>query len=346
MARISTNNSGEMMTQISVVVPVYRSERTLRELHRRLSAVLEGISADFEIILVEDCGGDGSWDVIRELAGRDAHVKGIQLVRNFGQHNALLCGIRAAIHEIVVTLDDDLQNPPEEIGKLIKKLREGYDVVYGTPLREEHGFWRDVASRVTKLALKSAMGAETARHVSAFRAFRTTLRRAFADYRSPSISIDVLLTWGTARFSHVPVDHRPRNDGASGYTLRKLIRHALNMTTGFSAIPLQIASVVGFAFTLFGLLVLAYVIGRFLIEGGTVPGFSFLASIIAIFAGAQLFAIGIIGEYLARMHFRSMERPTYVIDSCVGHPSEAEAVDLRQRDGLASHRSALTAKGI
>jgi glycosyltransferase involved in cell wall biosynthesis len=109
-----------MMTPISVVIPVYRSEMTLHELHRRLTAVLESISPDFEIIFVEDCGGDGSWDVIGELASRDPHVKGIQLVRNFGQHNALLCGIRAAAHEIVVTLDDDLQNPPEEIGKLME----------------------------------------------------------------------------------------------------------------------------------------------------------------------------------------------------------------------------------
>ena len=118
------------------------------------------------------------------------------------------------------------------------------------------------------------------------------------------------------------------------------------MMTGFSTIPLQIASVVGFAFTLFGLLVLAYVIGRYLIEGGTVPGFSFLASIIAIFAGAQLFAIGIIGEYLARMHFRSMERPTYVIDSCVGQLNVAEAVDARQRDALPSHDAARTVKSV
>ena len=190
------------------------------------------------------------------------------------------------------------------------------------------------------------MGAETARNVSAFRAFRTSLRRAFADYRSPSISIDVLLTWGTARFSHVRVAQRPRTDGASGYTLRKLVSHALNMMTGFSTLPLRLASVVGFAFTLFGLLVLAYVVVRYLIEGGTVPGFSFLASIIAIFAGAQLFAIGIIGEYLARMHLRWMERPAYVIDSCVGNLNVAETVDLRQRDGLSSHHSARTATGI
>src|SRR6266568_9207228 len=171
------------MPTISVVIPVYRSEHTLAALYQRLTTVLTSCARDYEIVLVEDCGGDGSWRVIEEISSTDARVRGYRFTRNFGQHNALLCGIRAAHHEIVVTLDDDLQNPPEEIGKLVKKLREGYDVVYGTPLREEHGFWRDVASRITKLALKSAMGAETARNVSAFRAFRTTLRRAFADYR-------------------------------------------------------------------------------------------------------------------------------------------------------------------
>ena len=124
--------------------------------------------------------------------------------RNYGQHNALLCGIRAARHEVIVTLDDDLQNPPEEIGKLHRRLLvDDVDVVYGTPTHEQHGFLRDQGSQITKLALQSAMGAETARNVSAFRAFRTRLRDAFAAYGGPYVSIDVLLTWGTTRFSHV-----------------------------------------------------------------------------------------------------------------------------------------------
>jgi glycosyltransferase involved in cell wall biosynthesis len=307
----------EVDTHISVIVPVFRSEKTLEDLHRRLVSALDQIALDFEIIFVEDCGGDRSWNVIRAIAGSDSRVRGIKLCRNFGQHNALLCGIRAARYEIIVTLDDDLQNPPEEITKLVDKLGEGYDVVYGTPLREQHGFLRNAASRVTKLALHSAMGAETARHVSAFRAFRTPVREAFAAYRSPFVSIDVLLAWGTSRFAHVRVRHEPRKGSTSGYTLPKLISHALDMMTGFSTMPLQLASVIGFAFTLFGLLILIYVLARYLIEGGSVPGFPFLASIIAIFSGAQLFAIGIIGEYLARMHFRAMERPTYVVESVI-----------------------------
>ena len=298
---------------ISVVVPVYNSEGTLAELVHRLQTVLPSCASAFEIILVNDGSHDRSWQVIDDLVAKFPSVRGINLMRNYGQHNALLAGIRAANHELVATLDDDLQNPPEEIPKLVKKLAEGYDVVYGTPAHERHGLWRDLASQITKLALQASMGVETARKVSAFRVFRTQLRGAFADYRSPFLSIDVLLTWGTSRFSFVTVRHDPRTVGVSHYTLGKLIAHAINMITGFSTFPLQIASLVGFGFTLFGLGVLVYVIGRYLLQGTTVPGFPFLASVIAIFSGAQLFALGIIGEYLTRMHFRMMERPTYTV---------------------------------
>ena len=142
--------------------------------------------------------------------------------RNYGQHNALLGGIRAARYSVVVTLDDDLQNPPEEIGKLIALLDGGADVVYGTPADEQHGFLRD-QPRITKLALQSAMGAETARNVSAFRAFRTSSATPSRPIAGPYVSIDVLLTWGTTRFSHVPVRHEPRLVGASNYTFRKLV---------------------------------------------------------------------------------------------------------------------------
>lgn len=234
-------------------------------------------------------------------------------MRNYGQHNALLCGIRAAKYDVIVTMDDDLQNPPEEIPKLLKKLDEGYDVVYGFPEKEQHGLWRDLASQITKIALKSTMGADTARHASAFRAFKARVREAFSDYRSPFVTLDVLLTWGASKFSAVPVRHEPRTIGKSNYSFRKLLTLAITMMTGFSTLPLQMASMVGFAFTVFGLGILLYVVGRYLIQGGSVPGFPFLASIIAIFSGAQLFALGIIGEYLARMHYRMMERPPYVI---------------------------------
>ena len=301
------------MNSVSVVIPVYNAEPNLRELYGQLISAMEASTEHFEVIMVEDCGQDNSWDVIRELVSQDRRVRGIKLSRNYGQHNALLCGIRAARYDVIVTMDDDLQHPVNEIVKLFNKLNEGYDVVYGAPRRQQHGFWRDVASRLTKLALQSAMGVETARNVSAFRAFRTRLCGAFADYRSPSVSIDVLLSWATSNFAVVKVRHEPRTIGESNYTLGKLINVAFTLLTGFSTLPLQLASFVGFIITLFGFGVLAWVLGRYLVAGSSIPGFPFLASIIAIFSGAQMFALGIFGEYLARIHFRTIERPAYVI---------------------------------
>ena len=308
----------ELQPGLSVIIPVYKSRDSLPLLYSRLTQCLAKSGMDYEIILVEDDGGDGSWEFIRELAGSDRHVKPIKLSRNFGQHNALLCGIRNASMEISITIDDDLQNPPEEIPLLLRRLEEGFDVVYGTPNHERHGFLRDMASVVTKMALQGAMGVATARKVSSFRAFRTRLRVAFERFQTPFLSIDVLLTWGTSRFSSVTVRHDNRTIGVSHYTLGKLINHALNMVTGFSTFPLRLASWMGFAFTFFGFLILTYVVLQFLLVRGHVPGFPFLASIIAIFSGAQLFALGVIGEYLARMHLRSQAKPAYVVEMSVG----------------------------
>ncbi len=298
---------------VSVVIPVYNSEGSLPILVERLQGVLEPESALGELILVNDGSRDQSWNIIRELAAVHSWVRGLNLMRNFGQHNALLCGIRMARFEIIATLDDDLQTRPEDIPKLLECLGKGHDVVYGTPKRQSHGLLRNVASTLTKFALQSAMGAETARQVSAFRVFRTQLREAFAAYSGPFVSIDVLLTWGTRRFAAVSVENDPRTIGVSNYTFRKLVVHALNMMTGFTTVPLQIASIVGFSSALVGLAILAYVAFRFFYDGDPVPGFPFLASMIALFSGTQLFALGIIGEYLARMHFRMMDRPSYAV---------------------------------
>ncbi|MCE3286371.1 MAG: glycosyltransferase, partial [Steroidobacteraceae bacterium] len=190
---------------LSVVIPVYRAAASLPELHQRLVEVCEARPEGFEILFVEDCGGDNSWEVIQTLANMDSRVRGIRLNRNYGQHNALLCGIREARGEVIVTMDDDLQHPPEELPRLLERLDQGYDVVYGPPDREQHGILRDLASQITKLALEGAMGAENARQVSALRVFRTRLRGAFADYRSPTVNVDALLTWATSRFSALPV---------------------------------------------------------------------------------------------------------------------------------------------
>ncbi len=203
---------------LSVVVPVYNSEASLRPLVARLEPVLRAVTGEFELVLVNDGSRDGSWAVVQELAREKRWIRGFDLMRNYGQHNALLCGIRAAQYETVLTIDDDLQHPPEEIPKLLAELAKGFDVVYGAPRKETHGLMRDLASQMTKLALQKSMGADTARKVSAFRVLRANLREGFTDFRGQFVSIDVLLTWSTIRFSAVEVRHDPRAAGASNDT--------------------------------------------------------------------------------------------------------------------------------
>jgi glycosyltransferase involved in cell wall biosynthesis len=297
---------------ISVVVPVYNGASTLEALTERLGAVL-GPLRSYEIVFVNDGSRDESWNVITRLAEEQQHVRGLDLMRNYGQHNALLAGVRSARNPVVVTLDDDLQNPPEEIPKLLVKLDEGYDVVYGASSGREHGLLRNLATRLTKLALRAAIGKEIAADVGPFRAFRTQLRDAFGDFQGPYVSIDVLLGWGTSRFASVPVRHEARSAGESSYGWGRLATHAFNVLTGFSTRPLRIASILGLVFTLFGGVVLVLVLVRYFVSGSVVPGFAFLASVIAIFSGAQLLTLGIIGEYLARMHVRVLDQPPYAI---------------------------------
>jgi undecaprenyl-phosphate 4-deoxy-4-formamido-L-arabinose transferase len=303
---------------VSVVVPVCNSAATLNELATRISNVLAPLVHCFEILLVNDGSRDQSWQVIAELAEQRPEVYGLNLMRNYGQHNALLAGIQRAQYEIIVTLDDDLQHPPEEIPTLLAKLGEGYDVVYGTPAQRSHNVRRNLASRVLKRLLKFMVGTEMASQSSAFRAFRTVLRRGFEDFRGAHLSIDVLLSWSAGQVTRVLVEHHPRQVGRSGYTFRKLLLLAFNILIGYSILPLRFASGLGLLTSVLGLLMFLYVVIRRLLQTTYVPGFAFLASEIALFAGMQLFAIGVIGEYLAQLHFRTMGKPPYVIRDEVG----------------------------
>ncbi|MGH9443845.1 MAG: glycosyltransferase family 2 protein [Thermoanaerobaculia bacterium] len=302
---------------VSVVVPVYDGAAALSELVRRVATALTpAVAGSWEIILVNDASRDESWSLIEKLATENpGRVRGIDLARNVGQHAALLAGIRSAREKITVTMDDDLQHRPEEIPALLSALEKSHnvDVVYGLPATDRHDLFRRFAAWAAKALLERALGARGVSLTSSFRAFRTSLRSAFAAYEGPDVDIDALLSWGAARFAVVPIEHQPREHGRSTYTLRKLLRHTRSLLTGFSVLPLRLASYLGFLLTGFGLLVLADVVGVYFLQGGSVPGFPFLASIVAIFSGAQLFALGIIGEYLACIHFRAMHRPTHVV---------------------------------
>lgn len=297
---------------VSVVVPVYRSEHTLSMLIERLAQVLPGLADSYEVLLINDGSPDNTWGTIEKLAQAHPWVHGIDLMRNYGQHNATLCGIRAARYEAIFTMDDDLQNPPEEMPKLLAKLNEGCDVVYGVARRRQQAWWKNLFSVLVKRAIGFVMGIRTVRDIGAFKVFRSCLRKAFDDFNGPDVLVDVLLSWGTTRFASVTVDESPRTVGRSNYDLIRLVKVTLLVLTSYTTLPLRLASVLGFLFTLFGFLILLYVLVTYFTQG-SIAGFSFQASIIALFSGVQLFSLGIIGEYLARVFERTGGRKAYTI---------------------------------
>lgn len=307
--------------RISVVIPCYRSAPMLPPLVDGLIAELGG-GAEFEVILVVDGSPDNTWDVARGLAETHGPIRAIRLSRNYGQHNALLAGIRDARFEVIVTMDDDLQHRPDEVPGLVAALTPELDLVYGVPVVEEHGAFRSFASRNVKALMTLGMGIADARSISAFRAFRTQLRDAFVGLDGPHASIDVALSWATTRTSTHTVHMDRRAEGESNYSFRLLVRHAINTMLGYSTLPLRLVGYLGLVCGGLGVALLAVVLWQYFFGTTTVQGFTTVASMVAIFSGAQMVALGIIGEYIARIHSENLGRPTYVVRESVGGTDE------------------------
>ena len=298
---------------LSVVVPCYRSARILPTLVERLNGVLPSIHPDHEVILVVD-STDNTWDVASELAAKFDHVQAIRMARNYGQHNALIAGIRAASYDRIITMDDDLQHPPEELPKLVEALTDDLDVVYAVSEVEEHGAFRNLTSWGAKtLVMGRTMGIPNADVLGALRIFRTFLRAGFDQITGPHVSVDIVLSWTTTRVGSVAVRMDQRNEGKSGFTFKSLMKHAINMILGYSTKPLRLVSYLGFLIGVCGLLLTIRLVWQYFHGDTTVAGFTTLASLVAIFSSAQLVGIGVLGEYLGRVHSHGMGRPTYVI---------------------------------
>ncbi len=328
-----------MKISISVVVPVYNSEGTLDELVRRISDTLNVCTTQYEIILVNDASRDNSWAVIRRLAAANPHLLGCNLMHNYGQHSALLAGIRLAKNEVIVTLDDDMQTPPEEIPILLKELGKGFDLVYGKPSSRQHDTHRNFGSSMLLTALRSVLGVSMAEHISAFRAFRADVKRGFERFNEAGVSIDVLLSWSVNGVTSVPTAHVRRSVGKSGYNLRKLLRLTADIVTGYSTLPLRIANLTGLVTSLVGFGMCVFVVIRRLLQTDYVPGFAFLASEVAFFSGLVLLTLGVMGEYIARIHFRTMGKPTYVIRELCSQKSEEQSSSVS--DGRITEQSTL-----
>lgn len=299
--------------KISVVIPVYNSSKTLASLLEALTKALSPITKFYEVILIDDGSKDNSWITIESLlSAYQPHLVAIQLMRNYGQHNALMCGLAAARGEYIITMDDDLQNPPEEIPRLLEHITKNeLDLVYGCPAVRRHAAWRNLGSAVIWNFYKTVFKNNVT--PTPFRIMRKQLAKSVMFYDLNFTYLDGLLAWCTSRIGGIEVDHRPRKEGRSGYSLGKLLGLALNLYTNFSLIPLQIVSGLGFITAASGFFVGIYYLIQYLFSNISVPGFASTIIAVLILGGVQLLALGVVGEYLGRLHLNVNRKPQFII---------------------------------
>ena len=305
-------NGNSNLLEFSVVIPVFNEESNLRILYDRLSGVMQGLGKTYEIIYVDDGSTDDSFQVLCDLHSQDNHVKVIRLTRNFGQHPAVMAGFNIAVGEIVITIDADLQNPPEEIPKLIGKLNEGYDIVFGVFLKRKHSAFRRAGSKFAKWVLSRIVPVETT-NLSGFRALRSYTIDQLKLLNEKGKFLDGLLCWMGYKVGTVEVTHGERHSGKTKYTQLKLIRLWLDLVISFSDLPLKFAMLLGAVFGIIGLIMAVVYFIYYFMYGFTVPGFTTTIILITVFAGVQLLCLGIIGEYIGRMNLQIKKRPDYIV---------------------------------
>ena len=310
-------NNKRNLQEFSVLIPVFNEESNLRILHDRLSGVMQGLGKAYEIIYIDDGSQDNSFQVLSDLHSHDNRVKVIQFTRNFGQLSAILAGLHSAQGQVVITIDADLQNPPEEIPKLIQRIEEGYDVVLGVFKRPKEPIYRRAGSAFAKLALSRLMPSVTT-NLSGFRAMKFEVVEQLKLFSERHKFIDGLICWMGFKLGVVEVARYQRHSGKSKYNFFKLISLWFDMVVSFTDLPLRLAVLLGAIFGIAGLLMaITYFISYFVYRY-TVPGFTTTIILITIFAGVQLLCLGIMGEYIGRMNIQIKKRPDYIVRERIG----------------------------
>ena len=302
---------------VSIVVPVYGGSAALPELCDRTAVAMEAAGFRHELILVDDRGQREAWDIIKGIAQRRADVVGLRLGRNFGQHAATIAGIANARGTLVVTMDDDLEHPPEAIPALLAACDDEHPLVYGAFDQRTHSRYRNLSSDLMRRTLKRAFPDMNEEYTS-FRAMDASLARRLPEFGFSRPYIDGMLSWMTSSVRVVPIAHGERRHGESTYTMRKLVSHASNIFVSFSQLPLRIASYTGAAIALASFAYLLYIVwGHF---RGTItnPGYTSLMSVVLLACGIQLLILGVFGEYVGRLMAAAYRKPVFSIESRTG----------------------------
>lgn len=299
---------------VSVVVPVYNSEKSIEELCHRIDFTLRGIDHDYEIILVDDGSWDNSWSVMKSVRLRNRKAKIIRLGRNFGQSNTLMCGLHHTSGDLIVTMDDDLQHPPEEIPKLIEAIENsGNDVVYGAFKKKQHSFVKNQGSYIYRWLTAAIFKNSSDRKKSSFMIIRKVLLPHIISDKTPNPVLGTMISSVTQKTSWIYVDHCKRFYGKTTYSMKKLVKQFLHAVFYYTNLPLRVASVLGLSSVVLSFILVCYYLIQYLRGGISVPGWTTLVLLILLLSGLILFSLGVIGEYLIRILQEVRRTPQYVI---------------------------------
>ena len=310
-----------MKPMLTIVVPLYNSAATIDRLVAELAAL--PVEGGCELILVNDGSKDNTVEICERLiANSTLPITLVKLARNFGEHNAVMAGLHHANGEYVVSIDDDLQNPPSEVLKLLNHARSNkYEVVYSYYDRKAHGLWRNYGSWMTNRVADLLLDKPQGLYLSSFRCISAFVAKEICRYDGPFAYVDGLILQVTQNIGCVLVEHAPRQAGKSGYTLIKLLKLWLNMVVNFSVMPLHCASLLGFTMAAFGFLFsLAVVAERTFV--GTPLGWSSLMAALLVFSGTQLLVLGVAGEYIGRLYITANKRPQFVVREVIRNASQ------------------------
>ena len=299
---------------VSFVIPCYRSQNTIGNVVQEIEETMKEMGKyEYEVVLVNDCSPDDTWKTIKNLAADKEFVKGVNFSKNFGQHAALMAGLRKAKGDVVVCLDDDGQTPANEVGKLLEKIEEGYDAVYASYAHKQHSFFRNFGSRVNDWMTRVMLGKPKELYVSSYFAVQRYIVEDMIRYENSYPYVIGLVLRATKNIINVPVEHREREEGKSGYTMKKLLGLWLNGFTAFSVIPLRIATTIGGFCALCGFVYGAYTIVKKLVNPAVPLGFSSMMAAIVFFGGMVMIMLGLVGEYIGRIYISLNNSPQYVV---------------------------------
>ena len=308
--------------EISVVIPVFNEEDNLRELGERLIRTLTAMGRPYEIIFVDDGSTDGSWKLLSDLNGRyPQNIRALQFHRNFGQHQAIFAGFQAAKGKVMVTLDADLQNPPEEIPRLVAKIDEGYDTVGGWRQNRQDSIFRKLPSQLVNTVMSRVTGVKLRDYGCMLRAYRRSVVDSINQCQESSSFIPALANLFAHRVAEIPVGHAERERGKSKYSLIKLLRLNFDLMTGFSNLPIHLVGFMGVTIALLGLFFGLMLIIRRIFVGPEVEGVFTLFAILFVFVGLNTLGLALIGEYVGRIYREVRGRPRFVIRQTLGPES-------------------------